>query len=56
MKRPLIAATTAFTLGLEMMAAAAPASAAAPSGSTVKSIPVLDWHELDNGCDSSAPV
>jgi hypothetical protein len=38
------------------MAAAVPASAASPNGSTVKSIPVLDWHELDNGCDSSVPV
>jgi hypothetical protein len=35
-------------------AVAAPAATTPPSSPA--SIPVLDWHELNNGCDPSAPV
>jgi Bacterial Ig-like domain (group 3) len=63
MQNRLIAAAIAVAAlagsAAAVFAGAGPASASPPSKTPVTSpasIPVLDWHELNNGCDPSAPV
>jgi len=61
MRKLLVAATfaTATVLGAGaalFVGAATPAASASLLSPGPTSIPVLDWHELDNGCASTDPV